>query len=205
MHNSDEFIPTRASLLKRLKDWSDEDSWKTFFETYWRLIYKTAIGAGLTDSEAQDVVQNTMISLSKSLPKFEYDPAKGSFKVWLKCMVEWRITAQLRKRGLASPMSDKTCSLRTATLERIPDPAKPLEALWDKEWQANLIEAAIRKVKLKVDPRHYQVFDLYVSKKWPVTKIAEAFGVTEGQVYLIKHRIAKQIAHEIKYLRTKII
>ena len=35
----DELIPTRRSLLSRLKDWDDQDSWKEFFDTYWKLVY----------------------------------------------------------------------------------------------------------------------------------------------------------------------
>src|SRR5580658_10178103 len=53
-------IPTRRSLLSRLKNWNDNESWKTFFDTYWRLIYNTAVRAGLNDAEAQDVVQDTI-------------------------------------------------------------------------------------------------------------------------------------------------
>src|SRR5207253_1135041 len=40
------FIPTRRSLLSRLKDWDNEDSWRDFFNTYWRLIYDFALKAG---------------------------------------------------------------------------------------------------------------------------------------------------------------
>ncbi len=56
-NDTNEFIPTRDSLLSRLKDWNDRDSWKEFFETYWKLIYRTALQAGLNEAEAQDVVQ----------------------------------------------------------------------------------------------------------------------------------------------------
>src|SRR2546430_16687758 len=83
MNAEDELIPTRASLLGRLKDWKDEASWKVFFETYWKLIYNAAIKAGLTDAEDQDVVQETVISVSKSMASFEYDAAGCSFKNWL--------------------------------------------------------------------------------------------------------------------------
>jgi len=38
MKDEDELIPTRASLLSRLKDWQDETSWKVFFDTYWERI-----------------------------------------------------------------------------------------------------------------------------------------------------------------------
>lgn len=33
-------IPTRKSLLGRLKDWEDQESWHVFFDTYWKLIYR---------------------------------------------------------------------------------------------------------------------------------------------------------------------
>ena len=46
-----ELIPTRATLISRLKDWRDESSWQDFFNTYWRLIYGIAIQGGLTPEE----------------------------------------------------------------------------------------------------------------------------------------------------------
>src|ERR1035441_10986227 len=59
-------IPTRYTLLSRLEDRGDQDSWKDFFDTYWRLIYSVAVKSGLTEAEAQDVVQETIISDRKS-------------------------------------------------------------------------------------------------------------------------------------------
>src|SRR5258708_1361895 len=95
----EELIPTRATLIQRLKNWQDQSSWQVFFETYWNLIYGVAIKGGLTKAEAEDVVQETMISVAKHMPSFQYDPAIGSFKAWLLNMTRWRITDQLRKRG----------------------------------------------------------------------------------------------------------
>src|SRR5271154_3734366 len=98
MNDCSEFIPTRQSLLSRLKDWNDQESWRVFFDTYWKLIYNAAIKAGLTDAEAQDTVQETVISVMKSMPDFQYDAKKGSFKGWLLSLTKWRITDQFRKR-----------------------------------------------------------------------------------------------------------
>ena len=50
-------IPTRQSLLARLKDWEDQASWREFFDTYWRLIHAVALKAGLNEVEAQEVVR----------------------------------------------------------------------------------------------------------------------------------------------------
>jgi hypothetical protein len=75
-----ESLPTRRSLLSRLRNIGDDASWYTFFETYWRLIYNVARKSGLSDDESQEVVQETVISVARKMPDFHYDRAKGSFK-----------------------------------------------------------------------------------------------------------------------------
>jgi len=206
--NPDGLIPTRRSLLTRLKNWDDQESWKDFFDTYWKLIYGVAIQAGLNDTEAQEVVQETVIAVSKRMEGFKYDPQIGSFKGWLLHTTRWRISDQLRKRrGQARGIElDYKTSTRTATVERIPDPAgSNLEAIWEKEWRNSLFAVAIAKVKRRVDARQYQIFDLYVIKQWPVKKVAATLGVKPGQVYLAKHRIFALVKKEIADLEGKMI
>ena len=99
MSSSVEFIPTRASLLGRLKDWEDQQSWQDFFNIYWRLIYSVALKAGLSDGEAQDVVQETLVTVAKKIGQFKSDPALGSFKKWLLLITRRRIADQFEKRG----------------------------------------------------------------------------------------------------------
>lgn len=212
----DELIPTRASLLSRIKDWEDRDSWQDFFDIYWRLIYGTARKAGLTDAEAQDIVQETVISVAKNIEGFNYDPAVCSFKTWMLQLTRWRILNQLKRRqrdkgdpttGLADPgrLPPRDDTDRTATLERIPDPAAVvLEAAWDEEWEKNLLSAALERVKRKVDPAQLQVFDLCCIEQWPAQKVARTLGVNIGQVYLAKHRIGRLLKKEIQSLRRTI-
>jgi len=69
-------LPTRSSLLSRLRDLGDSGSWRDFFETYWRLLYNVARKSGLADAEAQDVVQDTVIAVARKMPGFHYDPAR---------------------------------------------------------------------------------------------------------------------------------
>jgi len=97
---TEEFVPTRYTLLSRLRDWEDNDSWKEFFDTYWRLIYSVARKSGLTEVESQEVVQETVISVAKHIHKFRHDRKLGSFKGWLRNLTRWRIelaAARLRR------------------------------------------------------------------------------------------------------------
>jgi DNA-directed RNA polymerase specialized sigma24 family protein len=112
----DKFIPTRESLLSRLKDWDDQESWRRFFDTYWRLIYRAALKAGLIETEAQDVVQETLISVAQKMPGFKYEPAIDSFKGWLFYQTRLRIADQFRKRKRTGRKSDALWMIRRGHL-----------------------------------------------------------------------------------------
>ena len=201
-----DLIPTRQSLLSRLKNWDDQESWKVFFDTYWKLIYTAAVKAGLRDSEAQDVVQETVISVSRSMPNFKYNAGKGSFKGWLLRLTSWRISDQLRKRrGEVAQINDSDAETADAA-ERVIDSASDgFEAIWEEEWEKNLVEAAMQRIKLKVDPVHYQIFDLCFLKKWPVWRVARTLKINPGRVYLAKHRTSHLVKKEIIHLQTQLI
>src|SRR5476651_1071862 len=96
---TEELIPTRTTLIKRLKNWEDQSSWQDFFDTYGKLIHGVALKAGLTQTEAQDVVQETMFAVARQMPAFKYDRSLGSFKLWLLNLTRWRIADQIRQRA----------------------------------------------------------------------------------------------------------
>src|SRR5213592_3931757 len=113
---------TRRSLVDRLANWDDQKRWQEFFDTYWKLIYSTARKSGLTDAEAQEVVQETVITVAKKIDKLKYDPAIGSFKGWLLQITRWRIVDQFRKRdSLQTQREHSDDDRKTATIERVPD------------------------------------------------------------------------------------
>lgn len=204
--DADQFIPTRWSLLSRLKDWNDQASWKDFFDTYWKLIYAVAIKAGLSDTEAQEVVQETVITVARKMNEFKADPAFGSFKGWLLHITRWRITDQIRKRqsAICGGGHRGTDTGSTDILGRVPDPGGlKLEALWNEEWEENLIDTALERVKRVANAKQYQIFYLHVIKKTPVQKVAHTLGVNAAQVYLSKHRVGNLLKKEVEQLRAK--
>jgi len=195
-------LVTRRSLVERLADWGDQRRWQEFFDTYWKLIYSAARQSGLTDAEAQEVVQETVITVAKNIDKLKYDPAIGSFKGWLLQITRWRIADQFRKREPANAKRLRSAGDRlTATIERVPDSrVADLDAVWEAEWKDNLFEAAIARVKKKIDPKQFQIFDCYVRKEWPAQKVAQRLRVSIGQVYLARHRVSAVLKREIKAL-----
>jgi RNA polymerase sigma-70 factor (ECF subfamily) len=196
-------LPTRWSLIQRLKNPEDQEGWNAFFEMYQGLIFGVAMRAGLGEPEAREVVQDTLVSVHQNIGQFEADPALGSFKCWLLRLTQWRIADQFRRRPRAEPPAQgqpADATSRTSTVERIPDPHCDLEAIWETEWKQNLLSLALKLIRTKVDPEQFQIFDFYALRNWPLIKVTRVLGVNAGQVYLAKHRISKMLKHEVERL-----
>ena len=191
----DDFAATRSSLVRKLKKWDDQKSWQTFFDTYWKLIYNVAMRNGLSDAEANDAAQETIVAVAKAVKDFEYDRSKGSFRGWLMRWASWKIKDQFRKRShwqsATPPPEEPDGEERTSLPDRIPDPQDGFAKLWQEEWEENLREVVMSRVRTKVPARQYQIFDCYVIKGWPVEQVTTELGVSKASVYLARTRVGR--------------
>ena len=204
-------IQTRPSLLNRLKTGDDAESWSEFYRVYGKLIRDFALHAGLNDTEADEVVQETAIALFRHLPEFRYDPKICRFKTWLLNQTSWRIKDQLKKRrrseGFApgAPALSKGDSTRTETILRVADPASTdLDAVFEAQWRHSLFTLALDRVKEKFSLKQFQVFDLLVLKEWPLAGVAKSLGISVANAYVTRHRISAAIAKEVKRLEKRL-
>ena len=82
-------------------------------------------------------------------------------------------------------------------IDKIPDEGKNnFDQVWEREWQNNLLQAALERVKAKVSPKQFQIFDYYVLREWDAAKVRRQLGVTIAQVYLAKHRIGAHLKNQ---------
>jgi len=201
-------LPTRQSLLSRLRDGQDQAGWREFFDTYWRLIYNVARKSGLNDAEAQDVVQNTFLYLTRRMPRFQYDKTRGSFKSWLRVVTRSRVHAFLRaekahselvREPLAGEISDDA-EIPASQLEPVGD---SWDQLWQHEWEQNLVGTAFRRLRAKVSAQQLLIFRLTTVGQLPLIQVAKKLGVSLPQVYLARHRVGKLFKAEVLRLRSQ--
>jgi RNA polymerase sigma factor (sigma-70 family) len=210
----DSQLRTRQSLLNRIKSREDQTAWEDFFKRYRQLIYNVATKAGLTDTEAQEVVQETMVAVSRRIEGFKVDPSRGSFSAWLMRLTRWRISDQFRKRRKAGCVLTAAPGARpnrqddsgvTSTVNRVPDPAGGrFETAWEQEWEQNLASAALERVKLQIGCKQYQIFDLHVLQNLSVAETARTVGVSAASVYVAKYRISRLLRREIQALQRQL-
>jgi len=208
--NLKQLIPTRKTLLSRLKHWDDNKSYREFNEIYQPLIYGAAITAGLTETEAEDVVQETEVAVATAIRdlKFTYQPERCSFKTWLHGITKRKVADQFRRRlgkgRVVEPLPAEHEDSSPAN--EIPDAAsQALDEIWDREWEQTLMDAALERVKRKVSPAQFQIYHYYVVQGHDTAETAKALGVSSGRVYLAKNRVGKKVRAEIAHLRNKLV
>jgi RNA polymerase sigma factor (sigma-70 family) len=190
-------LRTRRSLLSRLRNMDDRESWRTFFDLYWRMLYSVARRAGLSEADAQDVVQETVVAVARQMPEFQYDRAKGTYKQWLFRIVRRRVADHLRrvyrqppKGELAfDPLAEDDDSASVAPC----DTTGEFGTAWEQEWEQAILDAAVARVREQVNPKHFQVFDYCVRQGWPAGKVATTLGMNIAQVYLARHRVSQAV------------
>jgi RNA polymerase sigma factor (sigma-70 family) len=198
----DESLLTRATLIERLKDWKDDSSWQEFFDLYSQMIRGVATKSGLTDSEAEDVLQETMMAVAKHITTFKYDRKVGSFKHWLLNMSRWRISDQFRlRKNLTTALLPEDLSAETKLSIQIDDQNVNFDEFWHAQWQQCVMDAAMKTVKKQL-PDKYQIFDFVVNKRWSAEKVAATFNITVNQVYLARHRVMDLIKKEVERLKS---
>lgn len=194
------WLQTRTSLVRRLRDHRESASWEEFCDAYGPPIRALALKSGLRLEDAEDVLQETLISVAKALPGFSYDRTRGTFKSWVLTLARRRIVDWQRRRGREHRFDPPRAEEDSATpfLERVADPALPDPAeAYEAEWKRSVFEVARERVRRRTSPEQFQIFDLYVTKEWPVEKVSRALGVTPNQIYVAKHRVAEALRSEV--------
>ena len=155
-----------------------------------------------------DVAQDVFKRVAETIKDFDLSPELGSFRGWLMKLTHWRIADKfesLKKLPASSPSPAPADgdARATGTIERIPAPVDN-EDEWDREWRQHVLAAAVERLARQVKPKHFQVFELYVRQGWPVLKVSAELGINPASVYVIGHRLTKELKAEVEKLRTQL-
>ena len=193
---------TRQTLLEKLKDRYDEASWQEFQDTYNPYILRILRALNMNGHDCQDLQQNIMLIAWKSLPKFEYDPERGSFRAWISTVTR-RETAHFikkRQKTFVSLNSDEADKLKE-TLDNLSKPE--IDDSITKEWQAFISEKAWANILPRFSEKVIEVFQK-ISKGEDVEKIATDSDISESSVYVYKKRVLNSLQKEILKLEREL-
>lgn len=194
---SDEWS-TRKSLLKRVKDSSDEAAWTDFVKYYENFIYHILRRMRLNTEECDDLVQEILLKLWKNLGT--YDPEKGRFRSWLGRVV----------RHAAADYFDKVKSRRRLMeAERVmaetirSTPPSDVERLIEEEWMLYMTSFAMERMKTIFSGEAVNVFSMSLDGH-SAEEIATRLNLTRDSVYTLKNRVKSRFIKEVRAIMEEV-
>ncbi len=185
-----DFPATRASLLAALRDGPGAPGWREFFEYYAPAVYRVARMRALDKHDADDIVQQVMLSITRHIDGFNYDRDRGQFRQWVRRIAENKINDYRRRR------SKVTAALR----DDLPGEQVDVESLWDAQWRLQDILFCLDEVAADFAPRRVEAFRLYVMEDISAAEVAERLGMTVGHVYVTRTQIINRIRERMACL-----
>ena len=186
---------TSASMLLRLRADGTLDrqvGWNDFSKMYGSVIAGFARNAGAKPQEVDDILQDVMLGFFKQSRVFEYDPAKGRFRGYLKRITLNAIRDRYRRKRPSVGLPESYDP---------PAGESELNAAWDREWTEHLLRRALEKVKINIQPKTLEAFERYGVRGEPVASVAKDLDMSEASIRHAKMRVLDQMRQEIAIMR----
>lgn len=180
---------TSSSLLRRLKNPSDQASWGEFVALYEPLLLRYVRKKDLNEHDAQDVVQGIFVTLLRKLPTFEFDRGKGRFRTWLWQVAHNAVVDWARSRKRAKALEEKA---REGWREGTEGP----DGEWDSELQKRVLEYAMQKVKERTNPPTWACFEQHLLRGRSGAEVGAEVGLPANTVYVYAARVMARVREQ---------
>ncbi|HEV3022071.1 MAG TPA: sigma-70 family RNA polymerase sigma factor [Pirellulales bacterium] len=182
---------TRVSLLLRLRDPRDHESWMEFLSLYEPVVYRLLRRHGLQDADARELMQELFLAVSRSIGRWDPARERGSFRAWLRRVARNLVINWLRQRGRRAVATGD--SNLHAMLNSLPADSETETAEFDQELRRALFQRAAERVRHEVRPATWQAFwETSVVGTSPA-EVASKMGMRVGAVRVAKCRVIARL------------
>lgn len=180
---------THTSLLRRVRDPADRESWGEFVALYEPLLMLYVRKQGLNDHDAQDVVQCVFIALLRKIGAFQLDHKKGRFRTWLwqvahNAVVDWGRGRRRVRRAEDVRRKDKD------EIEPEPDGA------WRTLHHQRILQFAMDKVREKTAVKSWSCFEQHLLNGRPGVEVGAEVGLPANSVYVNAARVLTRVREQ---------
>lgn len=188
---------TSRDLLGSAVDLSNEPAWKALWDRYQKPILRLCKQSGLTDGEAQDVVQDAFLRVARMLESRRLEPIQSGFRRWLGHVVH-RLIFEAHRRNRRHQLGVEAVKRLKTWLPAVEAPADDARA---REYmEGHLWSVCLARVRSATRPEHWQVFEAYSLEGRRAAEVASRFGITKIGVRVIQHRFVHRLKAQWKTL-----
>lgn len=190
-----EFPDTQSLLLANIQSLENREAWSAFVQIYRPVFYRMARRRGMQDADAQDLTQEVLVRISKSIDRWE--PQAGvRFRHWLRKVASNAIVTAVTK---SNPVGIVDGSAADYILADTPEVSAVRSELDDECFRERYLRAAAI-VKVDVSPVTWAAFELTVVQGRTCEEAAESLGKSLGTIYAARSRILKRLHVEVQRL-----
>jgi RNA polymerase sigma-70 factor, ECF subfamily len=186
---------TRASLILRLPDAADVAAWDSFESIYAPVIQRVALRQGLQPADVENVVQEVLLRVAKSVGRWLDKSERGPFHAWLMTIAR-NETVRLLSRPATRPwaMGDDSRQppLEEAAME------SQLSGDLDREYQREVFLWAADQVRHQVAEKTWMAFWLTQIEGLSVAEAAERLGIDQGNIYFCRSRVMSRLKSTVQ-------
>ena len=183
---------TSLTLLERIRN-SDREAWTRFVSLYCPLIYDACRKYGVQPTDADDVTQEVLQSVSKGIHQFRKDLPGDSFRGWLYRVVQNKLRDHFRR---AANRPDAVGGTDVHQLvEQLPDELSPASLSTVAGSDPALIRA-LDLIRVEIEERTWTIFWRMTVDGHSAAEIAEDLNMTRNAVRQAKHRVLQRVRAE---------
>lgn len=181
---------TRASLILRLQDAADVVAWEEFVQVYSPVVYRVAITRGFQTADAENIVQEVLLAVAKSMTGWLERTDRGSFRAWLLRIARNEAYDLINSRSTRPLGADGPEAERM--LAELPDVSEVSSNL-DLEYERSVFRWAADQVRDSVAEHTWRAFWLTQIEERSIQETSGMLGVREGAVYVARSRVMTRI------------
>lgn len=184
---------TSLSLLDRARNERESDAWERLVKIYSPLMRRWISRFGLQDSDAEDLVQEVLLTVANELQAFEHSGRVGAFRKWLRLILANRLQHYWRARG-NRPMPKGGSSLPDQ-LRELEDGASNLSQIWNDEHDRHVLKRLATQIRPRFQQKTWEAFRRQIQGE-SADAVAESLEMPVHSVYVAKSRVLSALRHE---------
>lgn len=185
---------TSLSLLDRLRHSPENEGWSRLTELYAPLIRSWLRRYDVQDSDAQDLIQEVLLSVSKDLGSFDHPGQPGVFRGWLKAILINRLRKFWRSRDRRpQARGDSDIDARLAQLD---DPNSELSQIWNREHDQYVLRQLLALAEPHFEPTTWKAFCRVALDGSKADVVAQELGISKNAVIVAKCRVLSRLRQE---------
>jgi len=178
---------TSVSLLDRLADDPDADSWQQLADLYTPLLRQWLRRYDVQDSDADDLIQEVLLVVAREIPSFRHNQRQGAFRNWLRTIVVNRLRNFWRSRKHRPHVIGS--SSFAEQLDQLKDDGSGLSRIWNDEHDRHVIGRLLELSQTKFTAGTWQAFRRLMIDGADAETVADELDMSPNAVYIAKSRV----------------